>query len=129
MSYAFGYYLLTMLCNLSMSVHSLMVASIILMVIILITMAICHIEDTTFEVKHLFKPMAKVTSALIVLNILIPSKKDALIITGLWVGQESIEETIKLPPKLMSLLNKELDELLKEFDLKTENNTESKENQ
>lgn len=45
--------------------------------------------------------------------ILIPSKKDALIIIGLSTFSETLNDTIKIPPKLMKLLNKELDKGLK----------------
>ena len=49
---------------------------------------------------------------------LIPSKKDAIIIAGLSYGSDTIDSTLeplgKLPPKLLKLINQELDEALGE---------------
>lgn len=50
-----------------------------------------------------------------ILSSFIPNKRDAVIILGLHTADKSIgEEVESLPPKLMKLLNKELDSLIGE---------------
>lgn len=44
---------------------------------------------------------------------LIPSKRDLIIISGVVAFSETVDETVKIPPKLIKLINKELDTELK----------------
>ena len=48
------------------------------------------------------------------LTVITPNKKDLIIITGLHVSTQTIDEGLKMPPKIMKLFNKEIDEILGE---------------
>jgi len=49
----------------------------------------------------------------ITLTILVPNKRDSIIIAGLHTGATTLDKAAEIPPKLMDLINKELDERLK----------------
>lgn len=64
--------------------------------------------------KHFKRPLIVIGLTAPILSFL-PNKKDGIVILGLVAAQKSIgSEVEKLPPKIVKLINKELDELLGE---------------
>ena len=110
MSWSLIYYILSLL-------DCVRGITLLLMVISLIcTMALTM--HTFVERDNTFKPHIKTNLKILVstalLLIFVPQKNDAIIIAGLHYSQNTVGEQIeKLPPKLLELINKELDESLK----------------
>lgn len=118
--YALAYYSLIIVDN----VKGLALFSIVVLGILglLFGSIVAAILDSGFweEYKeHVFKMLKYYVSVLAItvsMITVLPSKKDSLILLGLYFGEDLIAETAKegskLPPKLLKLINTEIDEAL-----------------
>ena len=115
MSYAGIYYLFTMVGTIHAVLVVLMVISLILTVGNLFSLLISYDTmqtDLNIAAKIGLKYVIPITLVLSVLVVLVPSRKDAAIIAGLYLGQERIEKTIdglgEVTPLLLDALKEEL---------------------
>lgn len=115
MSYAGIYYLFTMVGTIHAVLVVLMVISLILTVGNLFSLLISYDTmqtDLNIAAKIGLKYVIPITLVLSVLVVLVPSRKDAAIIAGLYLGQEPIEKTIdglgEVTPLLLDALKEEL---------------------
>ena len=115
MSYAGIYYLFTMVGTIHAVLVVLMVISLILTVGNLFSLLISYDTmqtDLNIAAKIGLKYVIPITLVLSVLVVLVPSRKDAAIIAGLYLGQGPIEKTIdglgEVTPLLLDALKEEL---------------------
>lgn len=113
----FYYYLLTMLDTLTWIFGSMLLMSAISLIPSLIIYHDGYSTNSEKKTAAVFIKIAAVSMAVSTLILLVfPSKRDAIIIGGLVYAEDEIKETgkelKKLPPQLMKLINKELDNLL-----------------
>ena len=117
MSYGLMYYLLTVVSGILKFIVFLNVAALSLLAF----MVMNYYANTDIiegeRQKEYEGYISKAVKTVLVLSLLIgfiPTKKDMLIIAGLTVAESTIDEAVKIPPKLMKLINSEIDGLLGE---------------
>jgi len=115
MSYGLIYYLITIVGGVDGYTTFLTIVLTMTFLVTFIAMLISTVEGGT----RLISTCKRVLKALVIplciattLTLILPSKKDLVIILGLHLGTQSIDEAVKIPPKLLELLNSELDGLL-----------------
>ena len=117
MSYGLMYYLLTVISGILNFIVFLNV-SVLLLLVFMIINYYANTDIIKGEIQKEYEGyISKAIKTALILSLLIsfiPTKKDMLIIAGLTVAESTIDEAVKIPPKLMKLINSEIDGLLEE---------------